>query len=98
MEIIGIMTVIGVLVGFSWLLLKPTLRPKSKAEKQAQIKASYVLFLDQKLSPYKEEREKLKEEKAKILKRFAKELRHNLFFDEEEVRALLRELAYFEPN
>jgi len=98
METVGVIGIIGVLIVASWLLLKPGAAPKSKQEKQAQIKASYLLFLDQKLSPFKDDRERFMNEKAKLLKRFSKELRHNLFFDEEEVRALLRELAYFEPN
>lgn len=95
MEIVLIFVLLGL---GAWVLFKPTLRPKSKKEKQEEIKASYLLFLDKKLSPFKDDRPRLVEEKAKILKRFASELRHNLFFDETEVRELLKELAYFEPN
>lgn len=98
MEKFATIVVICILLGFMWLLLKPSLRPKSKQEKQQEIIASYKLYLDQKLTPHKDDREKLMEEKTKVLKRFSKELRHNLFFDEDEARALIRELASFEPS
>lgn len=70
---------------------------RSKEDKQAQIRDSYIKFLDEKLAPHKGDRARLMEEKTKILKRYSKELHRNLFFDEDETRALLQELAKYEP-
>jgi len=71
---------------------------RTKEEKQAQIKASYKKYLDERLTPYKNDRSKLMQEKSKILKRFSKELHRNLFFDDNETRSLLQELATYEPS
>lgn len=92
--LIGIM--ISLLIVWLWIQ-KSSNNIRSKEDKQAQIKASYRKYLDEKLTPYKNDRKKLMEEKTKILKRFSKELHRNLFFDENETRALLQELASYEP-
>lgn len=92
---------IGILVVFFalWLWTKKSGNSvRTKSEKQDQIKRSYKSYLDEKLSPLKDNRSKLLEEKTKILKRFSKELHRNLFFDENEAKTLIQELAAYEPK
>jgi hypothetical protein len=84
---------------FLWLWIQRNgTQVRSKEEKQAQIKKSYIRYLDEKLTPFKNDKDALIAQKTKILKEFAKELNQNLFFDEEEARSLLQELASYEPN
>lgn len=89
MEIIIVLIVIG----FIYLLLKPTAKPKSKEYKQFQIKEEYRVRLTKALSPYKNDRKRLVQEKTTVLKSFASELNRSLFFDEDEVREFIQELA-----
>lgn len=92
---------LGVLIalfGLWFWIQKSGSNVRTKEEKQAQIKSSYKKYLDEKLSPYQNDRKRLMEEKTKILKRFSKELHRNLFFDEQETRTLLQELAAYEPQ
>lgn len=92
---------IGILVAFFvlWVWTKKSgNNVRTKSEKQDQIKRSYKSYLDEKLSPLKDNRSELLEEKTKILKRFSKELHRNLFFDEDEAKTLIQELAAYEPK
>ena len=50
------------------------------------------------LKLYEDDKEMCLNEKTKILKRINKELATNIFFDPDEVRAVLNELARYEDS
>ncbi|MDD3324441.1 MAG: hypothetical protein PHN38_04915 [Sulfurospirillaceae bacterium] len=92
MEIVSTTAVIITLFGFSYLLLKPKKQPKSKAQKQEEIRQNYQKRLMAELLHVENPIER-QNKKISLLKEFAKELEFNLFFDENEVKALIKELA-----
>ncbi len=69
---------------------------KSKAQKQREIIAGYKLQLDEALTGC--HGEQLREQKAKMLKAFSHELSRNLFFDHDEMREAIGELAHYEAG
>ncbi|KHG33891.1 hypothetical protein [Sulfurospirillum sp. MES] len=86
-------TLIVALAAFSLIvILRPKKAPKSKEQKQAELKAYYTQKLVAELEQI-DDAALRQEKKIALLKTFAKELKMNLFFDEEEVKALIEELA-----
>lgn len=94
MEIFISILLILILFGFLWLVLKPKKQPKSKAQKQEEIRLHYQIRLKTELSGIDTHDERQKR-KIALLKIFAKELEFNLFFDKEDVRALIQTLASY---
>ena len=92
MELLLTIVFIGIALWVLFLVLKPKTKPKSKAQKQEEVRLHYLQKLQTKLDAIDtlQERQKLK---IVLLKLFAKELEFNLFFDEEEVQVLIKELA-----
>jgi hypothetical protein len=82
------------LLGFLFLLLKPKIEPKSKEQKQEEIRISYKERLNSELSAIENPNER-QTKKIALLKVFAKELEFNLFFDKDEVKGLIQELASY---
>lgn len=72
--------------------LKPKKQPKSKAQKQEEIRLQYLQKLQSELESIDNQEERQKQ-KIALLKRFAKELEFNLFFNKEETQTLIKELA-----
>ena len=66
---------------------------KSKEEKRAEIIAGYKAQLEKELSKYKDDKEAYLAKKSQLLKVFSTELSQNIFFDQDEIREILRELA-----
>lgn len=88
-----ITTLIVALAAFSlFVILRPKKEPKSKEQKQAEIQESYRQRLIEALTKIDDETLR-QEKKIALLKVFAKELRMNLFFDEDEVKHVIEELA-----
>jgi len=83
-----------ILLGFLFLLLKPKIEPKSKEQKQEEIRTSYQQRLSTELSTIENSDER-QMKKIALLKVFAKELEFNLFFDKDEVKVLIQELASY---
>ena len=83
-----------ILLGFLFLLLKPKIEPKSKEQKQEEIRTSYHQKLSAELSAIENSDER-QTRKIALLKLFAKELEFNLFFDKDEVKMLIQELASY---
>jgi len=79
-------------LGFLFLFMKPHKQPKSKAQKQEEIRLKYHQRLNTELLKIDDDKERQKRKTA-LLKVFAKELEFNLFFDASEVKTLIRELA-----
>lgn len=79
-------------LGFLYLLLKPKRQPKSKEQKQKEIRFEYKKRLLAELDSI-ENIQLRQKKKIALLKGFAKELEFSLFFDEDEVKALIQELA-----
>jgi len=82
------------LLGFLFLILKPQKKPKSKAQKQEEIRQNFLQRLDAELLATQNSDER-QMKKIALLKVFAKELEFNLFFDKEEVKVLIQELASY---
>lgn len=88
-----ITTLIVALAAFSlFVILRSKKEPKSKEQKQAEIQESYRQRLIEALTKIDDETLR-QEKKIALLKAFAKELRMNLFFDEDEVKHVIEELA-----
>jgi len=72
--------------------LKPRTKPKSSPQKQEEIREMYRQRLHTELSRIENPDER-QTKKIALLKEFAKELEFNLFFDKNDVQALMKELA-----
>ncbi|ATB70474.1 hypothetical protein SJPD1_2378 [Sulfurospirillum diekertiae] len=94
MEILFTILAIFTLLGFLFLLLKPKIEPKSKEQKQEEIRQNFLVRLDAELSAIQNPDER-QTKKIALLKVFAKELEFNLFFDKNEVKMLIQELASY---
>ena len=77
-----------------FLILKPQTKPKSKEQKQEEIRLQYLQKLQSELGSIENPEERQKR-KITLLKVFAKELEFNLFFDKEETQNLIKELASY---
>lgn len=73
-------------------VLKPQTKPKSKEQKQEEIRSHYLQKLQSELDSIENPEERQKR-KIALLKLFAKELEFNLFFDKEETQHLIKKLA-----
>lgn len=94
METFFSILLILILLGFLFLVLKPRREPKSKEQKQEEIRLSYKEKLNAELSAIQNPDER-QTKKIALLKVFAKELEFNLFFDKDEVKMLIQELASY---
>ncbi len=94
METFFSILLILILLGFLILVLKPKKEPKSKEQKQEEIRQSFLQRLHAELSGIENPNER-QMKKIALLKVFAKELEFNLFFDKEEVKTLIQELANY---
>lgn len=94
MEIFFSTLAILTLLGFLILVLKPKKEPKSKEQKQEEIRQNFLQRLDTELSATQNHDER-QMKKIALLKTFAKELEFNLFFDKDEVKTLIQELANY---
>ncbi|MBN1840381.1 MAG: hypothetical protein JW802_10110 [Campylobacterales bacterium] len=83
---------IVILLSFLWLLIQPRKQPKSKEQKQEEICQMYRQRLNTELEHIQNSDER-QSKKIALLQEFAKELEFNLFFDKEEVKVLIQELA-----
>jgi len=91
-EIFFTILAILILFGFLFLILQPKKQPKSKEQKQEEIRQNFLQRLNTELSATQNPDER-QTKKIALLKVFAKELEFNLFFDKEEVKVLIQELA-----
>ena len=87
--------ILFIVLGFLYLLFKPTRKLKTKAQKQAEILQSYKNTIDSELSQYESDRNLYLKKKTELLKVFAEELNRNMFFDEDEVRVLIQKLVNY---
>jgi len=85
---------IFLLLGFLFLVLKPKKESKTKEQKQEEIRQNFLQRLHAELSGIENPNER-QMKKIALLKVFAKELEFNLFFDKEEVKTLIQELANY---
>jgi len=74
--------------------LKPSTKPKSTPQKQEEIREMYRQRMHTELSSIEKSDER-QMKKVDLLKTFAKELEFNLFFDKDEVKVLIQELAKY---
>ena len=94
MEIFLKILIIFSLFLFVYFLFKPKKQPKSKEQKQEELYLSYKERIMSELSTIEDFDERQKK-KIALLKVFATELKYNLFFDEEEVKTLIQNLANY---
>jgi len=91
-EILFNAIIILALFGFLFLLFKPKKQPKSKEQKQEEIRLNYQQKLYSELLGIQDPDER-QNKKIALLKVFAKELEFNLFFNAYEVKILIQDLA-----
>ncbi|MFB1008214.1 MAG: hypothetical protein QMB85_03945 [Sulfurospirillum sp.] len=94
MEIFFSILTILILVSFLFFVLKPKKESKTKEQKQEEIRQNFLQRLHAELSGIENPNER-QMRKIALLKVFAKELEFNLFFDKEEVKTLIQELANY---
>ncbi len=83
-----------ILFGFLAFVLKPKKESKTKEQKQEEIRQNFLQRLHAELSGIENPNER-QMKKIALLKTFAKELEFNLFFDKDEVKTLIQELANY---
>lgn len=94
MEVFGTILAIAMLLFILYSVLNPQRKPKSKEQKQEEIRVQYLQKLQSELESIDNPDERQKR-KIVLLKLFAKELEFNLFFDKEEAQRLIKELAAY---
>lgn len=94
METFFTILTIFLLLGFLFLVLKPKKESKTKEQKQEEIRQNFLHRLNTELSMIEDSNER-QMKKIALLKTFAKELEFNLFFDKDEVKTLIQELACY---
>ncbi len=77
-----------------FLIIKPKKQAKTPEQKKEEIKCHYEQTLIEALKPIENPEERQKH-KIILLKHFAKELEFNLFFDKEEIHALIKKLSSY---
>ena len=77
---------------FVYFWLKPRTKPKPSPQKQEEIREMYRQRLETELTTIDDPSER-QSKKIALLKAFSKELEFNLFFDKNDVQALMQELA-----
>jgi len=82
------------LLSLLFLVLKPRKKTKTKAQKQEEIREMYRQKLKTGLANI-QNTETRQKRKLVLLKAYAKELEFNLFFDKDEVKVLMEELASY---
>jgi len=70
--------------------------PKSADDKKREIIDAYKLQLKNTLIPLQDNSEALKKKKNALLKEISMELSRNIFFDHEEMRKVIQELANYD--
>lgn len=88
---IGVFLLVCILLFF--LFKTPKQKPKTKAQKQEELIASYKQKLHTQLSKYSQNPSLKSQKKVELLKNFAQELRFNIFFNDDEVREIIEYLA-----
>ena len=94
MEVFFSILTMLILFGFLYFVLKPKKEPKTKEQKQEEIRQDFLQRLNAELSGTQNPDER-QMKKIALLKTFAKELEFNLFFDKDEVKTLIQELANY---
>ncbi|NCD12819.1 MAG: hypothetical protein EOL93_09745 [Epsilonproteobacteria bacterium] len=79
---------------FAYFWFKPRTKPKPSPQKQEEIRQMYKQRLQTELATINDPDER-QSKKIALLKAFAKELEFNLFFDKNDVQALMKELAKY---
>lgn len=80
------------LLVFVYFWLKPRTKAKPSPQKQEEIRQMYREQLQTELAAI-DDPNKRQSKKIVLLKEFSKELEFNLFFDKNDVQALMQELA-----
>lgn len=75
-----------------YLCFKPK-EVKSKAQKRNEILSEYKKQLQEALKPLEGDSESLNKKKSSLLKTYSDELARNIFFDQDEIREIIIELA-----
>ncbi len=93
-----VLALIGILVLVIVLTLKKgsSKVPKTKEEKCHEIIMEYKRRLDKELTPLRENYDAMLAKKSVLLREFSVELSHNIFFDNDEMREVIKELASYE--
>ena len=97
------LTVLGLLVlaGIAWYSSSTRQSSyqgpvKDSDQKRLELIDSYKLRMDTALKPVSGDRELFLDKKRELLKTFSIELSSNIYFDSDEVRDLIRELAEYD--
>ncbi len=73
----------------------PAVSTKSKEQKRREIIVGYEEEIETALESLREDPVKMRAEKVRLLGRFSKELEMNVFFDADEKRSMITELAAY---
>lgn len=92
MEFLPQMLIVSFGIVFFYIMLKPKTKPKPNPQKQEEIREMYRQRCHTELAKIEKEDDRQKK-KIDLLKTFAKELEFNLFFDKDDVKLLMQELA-----
>lgn len=71
---------------------------KSHDEKRRELIESYKRRMDAELAAYADKPERLKKQKALLLKELSLECSRNIFFGPDEVRGVIAELVHYDPS
>ncbi len=96
MDKIILLLVVFTLILIAYFSSKPKGAAKSKTQKKTEIADTYKSKMDFELMPYIDDSKMLLQKKTILIKSIASELNRNIFFDKNEVKALVEELILYE--
>lgn len=85
--------VIFALIAYFVLRNDTRAQAQTKEEKRYEILNSYQALLTKELAPFKNNQEERLAKKALLLKKISEELSRNIFFDAQEIKEIIQELA-----
>ena len=91
--VVGILVLIGVIYAVMQDSAEPVSNTRTKEEKRREIIAAYEAEMEESLQPCTVGTAAFRAEKIKLLSRFSKELSMNVFFDSDEKKEIISELA-----
>ncbi len=91
--VIGIFVLIGIIYLVVQSAERPVVDVKTKAQKRREIIAGYEAEMEAGLQPLKADDAASRSEKVRLLSRFSRELEMNVFFDYDEKKSIISELA-----
>jgi hypothetical protein len=93
MIIVLIVALLIIIVKLYLLNKQPKIKPQTEEQKKAQIIDNYKKTLLEQLEPFRDDKQKTLSIKRDFLKKISNELSKNIFFDNSQIKDIVKELS-----